>query len=107
MLVHEQRLNERVGDEQALKETYDNRIGGRGGNQAREAFEDVEEEEEVDIHSTKLWLSVISVISYDILDMSELNRRRKPIILSLRRKKNIVDITCGAQSREEGRCLVP
>ena len=38
LLVHEQRLNGRVGDEQALKVTYDNRIGGRRGDQAREAF---------------------------------------------------------------------
>ena len=38
LLIHKQRLNERVGDEQVLKVTYDNRIGGRGGDRACEAF---------------------------------------------------------------------
>ena len=57
LLVHEQRRNRRVSNEQALNVTYDNRIGGRGGDRAREFFE-----EEVDIHSTKLQLSVTSVI---------------------------------------------
>ena len=57
LLVHEQRQNRRVSNEQALNVTYDNRIGGRGGDRAREFFE-----EEVDIHSTKLQLSVTSVI---------------------------------------------
>ena len=64
LLVHEQRLNGRVGDEQALKVTYDNRLCGRGVDRALKFFkEEVEEEEEVDMHSTKLRLSVISVIS--------------------------------------------
>ena len=39
LLVHEQRLNGRVGDEQELKVTYDNRFGGRRGDRAREAFQ--------------------------------------------------------------------
>ena len=38
LLVHEQRLNGRVSDEQALKVTYDNRFGGRGVDRAREVF---------------------------------------------------------------------
>ena len=38
LLVHEQRLNGRVGDEQTLKVTYDNRFGGRRVDQAREVF---------------------------------------------------------------------
>ena len=38
LMVHEQRLNERVSDEQALKMTYDNRFGGRGVDRAREVF---------------------------------------------------------------------
>ena len=38
LLVHEQRLNGRVGNEQALKVTYNTRLGGRGGDRAREAF---------------------------------------------------------------------
>ena len=64
LLVHEQRLNGRVGDEQALKVTYDNRFCGRGVDELVKFFEEeVEEEEEVDMHSTKLQLSVISVIS--------------------------------------------
>ncbi|GMY21802.1 Retrovirus-related Pol polyprotein from transposon RE1 [Fagus crenata] len=31
LLVHEQRMNGHGGDEQALKVTYDDRTGGRGG----------------------------------------------------------------------------
>ena len=38
LLVHEQRLNGRASDQQALKVTYDNRIGGRGGDRARRTF---------------------------------------------------------------------
>ena len=38
LLVHEQRLNGRVGDEQALKVTYDKRFYGRGVDRAREVF---------------------------------------------------------------------
>ncbi|XP_023516656.1 uncharacterized protein LOC111780468 [Cucurbita pepo subsp. pepo] len=38
LMVHEQILNGCVGDEQALNVTYDNRIGGRGGDRAHEAF---------------------------------------------------------------------
>ena len=38
LLVHEQRMNRHGGDEQALKVTYDDRIGGRGGGRARGAF---------------------------------------------------------------------
>jgi hypothetical protein len=38
LLVHEQRMNGHGGDEQALKVTYDDRIGGRGGGRARGAF---------------------------------------------------------------------
>ncbi|XP_073291061.1 uncharacterized protein [Primulina huaijiensis] len=37
LLVHEQRMNGHGGDEQALKVTYDNRVGGRGGDRARGA----------------------------------------------------------------------
>ena len=38
LLVHEQRLNGRVSDEQALKVTYDTRFGRRGVDRAREVF---------------------------------------------------------------------
>ena len=38
LLVHEQRLNGRVSDEQVLKVTYDTRFGGRGVDRAREVF---------------------------------------------------------------------
>ena len=38
LLVHEQRQNRRVSNEQALNVTYDNRISGRGGDRAREVF---------------------------------------------------------------------
>ncbi|CAL8168038.1 unnamed protein product [Prunus armeniaca] len=38
LLVHEQRMNMHGGDEQALKVTFDERIVGRGGGQARGAF---------------------------------------------------------------------
>ena len=62
LVKHEKKLNERVGDEQTLKVTYDNRIDGRGDDRARDGFEE-EVEEEVDIHSTKLQLSVTSFIS--------------------------------------------
>ena len=37
-LVHEQKLNGCVGDEQALKVTYDNKFGGKGVDRAREVF---------------------------------------------------------------------
>ncbi|XP_028075418.1 uncharacterized protein LOC114277685 [Camellia sinensis] len=38
LLVHKQRMNGHGGDEQALKVTYDDRIGGRGGSRAHGAF---------------------------------------------------------------------
>ena len=38
LLVHEQRMNVHGGDEQALKVTYDDRIGGWGNGRARGAF---------------------------------------------------------------------
>ena len=64
LLVHEEWLNGRISDEQALKVTYDNRLCGRGVDRALKFFkEEVEEEEEVDMHSTKLQFNVISVIS--------------------------------------------
>ena len=39
LLVHEQRMNGYQRDEQALKVTYDNRFGGRRGNQGRGSFQ--------------------------------------------------------------------
>lgn len=38
LLVHEQRMNGHGGDEQALKVTYDDRVGGRGRGRDRGAF---------------------------------------------------------------------
>jgi transposase InsO family protein len=38
LLVHEQRMNGHGGDEQALKVTYNDRIGGRGGGRAHGVF---------------------------------------------------------------------
>ena len=38
LLVHEQRMNGHREDEQALKVTNDDRVGGRGGSRARGAF---------------------------------------------------------------------
>jgi hypothetical protein len=38
LLVHEQRMNGHGGDEQALKVTFDDRIGGRGSGRTRAAF---------------------------------------------------------------------
>ncbi|RVX02924.1 hypothetical protein CK203_023294 [Vitis vinifera] len=39
LLVHENMMNQHGEDEQALKVTYDDRIGGRGGSRARGAFQ--------------------------------------------------------------------
>lgn len=39
LLVHKQRMNGRGRDEQALKVTYDDRFGGRGGGRGRGAFQ--------------------------------------------------------------------
>ena len=64
LLVHEQRLNGRVGYKQALKVHTIIELVEEEVIQLVKLFEEeVEEKEEVDIHSTKLQLSVISVIS--------------------------------------------
>lgn len=48
LLVHEQRMNGRGGNGQALNETYKDRIHGRGGDQFMKFFE-----EEIDNRSIK------------------------------------------------------